>query len=128
MSGTVGQTLCTQCGLCCSGAIFADVELRDEREALLMECLGLEIEDGDGHQLLVQPCRALKSNGCQVYAQRPECCRHFECKLLKDLQSGRIRLAEAVQVVRDLVGKLAGQNQELARTIIDHRFLNRGDR
>jgi hypothetical protein len=125
MSGTVGQTLCTHCGLCCSGAIFADVELRDEREARLMECLGLEIEEDEGQHLLVQPCRALKRICCEIYIHRPECCRKFECKLLKDLRSGQIGLAEAVEVVRDLVGKLAGQDQELARTIIDNRFLDR---
>lgn len=125
MSAAAAQSLCTECGLCCSGAIFADVELRDRREAISMECLGLEIEEEDGRSLLIQPCRALIGTKCTVYAHRPGCCRSFECKLLKEYQSNETSLNEALDVVRDLREKLSGQDRESARIIIGTRFLNR---
>lgn len=125
MSDSIAQSLCTECGLCCDGAIFDDVELRDCREATSMECLGLEIEEEDGRSLLIQPCRALIGTKCTVYAHRPRCCRSFECKLLKEYQSNETSLIDALDVVRDLREKLAGQDWESARIIIDTRFLNR---
>ena len=39
------QLLCTRCGLCCDGSLFADVELRDEGESVAVEAMGLEVED-----------------------------------------------------------------------------------
>lgn len=125
MTGTAAQLLCIQCGLCCSGAIFADVELGSQQEAAAMEILGLDIEEEGGRSLLIQPCRALRGTECGIYVHRPECCRSFECRLLKDFRSGDISLVEATRVIRDLVGKLAGQDQESARRMVDSQFLNR---
>ena len=56
------DTLCTRCGLCCDGSLFADVELASGDEASALEVMELEIEDDDddGGGVLVQPCGALK--------------------------------------------------------------------
>lgn len=114
-----------QCGLCCNGTIFADVELRDKRESGVMESLGLEVEDEGGRELLIQPCRALRGARCGIYASRPECCRTFECKVLKDFESGLIGFEEAIGFVRQLRELLAMKDQERVRTLIDRRFLDR---
>ena len=79
------DTLCTQCGLCCDGTLFADVEL-GRAEAARLENMGLEVEVTDGG-LLSQPCAALKGRRCSIYAHRPKCCRTFECQLLHRLIS-----------------------------------------
>ena len=124
-NSSVGESgsLCVRCGLCCDGSLFADVELRDEAEAVTIEALGLEVEEEDGRELLLQPCRALRGKICGIYAHRPECCRTFECRLLKDFLRGDVDLAGALVVVDKLRGLLAGGGRADAETLIDERFL-----
>jgi Fe-S-cluster containining protein len=124
MSETPAQSLCTQCGLCCTGAIFADVELRDEKEATAMECLGLEIEEEDGRALLIQPCRALRGKRCGVYAHRPDCCRRFECKVLKDFESGKISVTKALGTIDRLRGLIKTQDHHAVRKFVNRQFLD----
>jgi len=124
MSETPAQSLCTQCGLCCTGAIFADVELRDEKEATAMECLGLEIEEEDGRSLLIQPCRALRGKRCGVYAHRPDCCRRFECKVLKDFESGKISVTKALGTINRLRGLVKSHDHHAVREFVNRQFLD----
>src|SRR5438874_1102304 len=57
MNPSLTDTLCTRCGLCCDGSLFADVELANRAEATGLELMGLEIEDDDANgALLTQPC------------------------------------------------------------------------
>jgi len=110
------DTLCTRCGLCCDGSLFADVELAGSDEATTLEVMGLEIEDDeeDG-ALLLQPCRALKGKHCSIYPHRPDCCRTFECRLLQEVKRGMVsvelakaKIAEALQRierVKELIDK-----------------------
>ncbi len=118
MAPSLTDTLCTQCGLCCDGTLFADVEL-GRTEATRLEAMGLEIEETDGG-LLSLPCAALKGRRCGIYAHRPKCCRTFECQLLQDAKLGAVtvvraaeRITEAharIQRVRDLLAQL-GERQ-----------------
>lgn len=112
------DTLCTRCGLCCDGSLFADVELATTDEASTLEIMGLEIEEDDDHDVLVQPCAALQEKRCSVYAHRPECCRTFECRLLQQTKRGAIsveqakaKIAEALKQI-ERVKELIGQLQE----------------
>ena len=83
MKPSLTDTLCTRCGLCCDGSLFADVELAGTDEASALEVMGREIEeDDDDRGLLLQPCAALKGKRCSLYPHRPDCCRAFECRLL----------------------------------------------
>jgi len=90
MEALLTDTLCTRCGLCCDGTLFADVELAHRAEATRLEALGLEIESDDEAPLLVQPCAALHGRRCSIYAHRPGCCRTFECRLLQDVRRGAV--------------------------------------
>ena len=96
------DVLCTRCGLCCDGSLFADVELAGRAEATRLEVLGLEVED-DGVQraLLIQPCRALDGTRCRVYAHRPKCCRSFECRLLQEARRGVVGPERAVELIAE---------------------------
>jgi len=96
------SALCTRCGLCCDGTLFADVELAGRAEAASVALLGLEVEDDPGEPaLLVQPCTALRARRCTVYAHRPGCCRTFECRLLRDVRGGAVASAQALEHVRE---------------------------
>ena len=118
------DTLCTRCGLCCDGSLFADVELAGTDEATALEVMGLEIEeDEEDCGLLLQPCAALKGKCCSIYAHRPDCCRTFECRLLEETRRGDIgvgqakaKIAEAlkrIERVKELIGQLGQSDQRL---------------
>src|SRR5688572_13713072 len=103
------QNLCTSCGLCCDGTLFAEVELRSRREGFMLESFGLNVEDGDDSELLIQPCGALKGTRCSIYQHRPKCCRTFECRLLRDVMEGkrtRVDAGQIIQETRDLITEI----------------------
>src|SRR5262249_48622968 len=113
---TVTDILCTQCGLCCDGTLFADVELSGRAEATGLEILGLEVEDGDsGSALLVQPCRALHGRRCSIYAPRPKCCRTFECRLLQEVGRGVVSVERAEAYIADALGQIGRVRELLAQ-------------
>ena len=114
MKPSLTDTLCTRCGLCCDGSLFADVELAGPTEAAGLEILGLGIEDDDADgELLVQPCAALQGKRCGIYAHRPECCRTFECRLLQDVRRGAVDVERAGELIAETLKRI-GRVRELA--------------
>jgi uncharacterized protein len=114
MTPNLNDTLCTKCGLCCDGSLFADVELASRTEASSLEVMGLEIEEDEaGGGLLVQPCRALRGKRCSIYAHRPECCRTFECRVLQDARCGAVTVTRAAEHIAEAL-KQAGRVRKLA--------------
>ena len=93
--------LCLECGLCCNGVIFADVELKSsEVQSLRSKLQSLASGGKNRITKLPQPCVAFDGCRCRIYAERPLYCRQFECLLLKNVQSGRIGRTEASRMVR----------------------------
>ena len=129
MAQELTDTLCTRCGLCCDGTLFADVELAGRAEAARLEVLGLEIEDDDTPApLLVQPCAALRGRKCGIYEHRPGCCRTFECRLLQDARRGAVStdsalatISEALELVRSAKATLLVLGERDARLPIAER-------
>ena len=124
MGQDLTDTLCTRCGLCCDGSLFADVELESAVEIASLEILGLGVEEGDGKAgLLSQPCRALMGRRCGIYAHRPKCCRTFECALLQNVRTGAVTVAQArthiarafteIRRVRTLLSQLGERGAQL---------------
>jgi Fe-S-cluster containining protein len=114
---TISDQLCTHCGLCCDGTLFADVELVSRKEAMTLEVMGLAVEDaGEGEKtaLLLQPCAALKHKRCTIYQFRPKCCRTFECRLLQEVNQGSMPLILAREKIEEVLAKVAGINRLLA--------------
>ena len=110
MTPNLGSTLCLQCGLCCDGSLFADVELANDREASRLELCGVDVDDPDEdeqHPLLLQPCAALKGTKCSIYSARPECCRTFECQLLQQVSRGIASPKKAINVIRKAQRRIA---------------------
>ena len=97
-----GTTLCTSCGLCCSGHLFAWVKLRSA-EVESAQALGLRVLGSDPKQRgFNQPC-PLWNGACTIYTspQYPRSCKTYKCKLLKKLLEESINLPEAQTVVRE---------------------------
>ena len=114
MKPSLTDTLCTRCGLCCDGSLFADVELASSDEASALEVMGLEIEDDDddGDGLLLQPCGALKRRRCSIYPHRPDCCRTFACGLLQEVERGMVGVERANEKIAEALKRI-GRVKEL---------------
>ena len=108
MKPSLIDTLCTRCGLCCDGSLFADVELASDDEATALEVMGLEIEDSDDDDggLLLQPCGALKGKRCSIYPYRPDCCQTFECRLLQGVKRGTVGVERASQRIAEALKRI----------------------
>jgi Fe-S-cluster containining protein len=108
MKPSLTDTLCTRCGLCCDGSLFADVELASGDEASALEVMGLEIEDADEDDsgLLLQPCGALKEKRCSVYPHRPDCCRTFACRLLQGVERGAVGVERANETIAEALKRI----------------------
>jgi len=124
MTPLLTDTLCTKCGLCCDGTLFADVELVGQVEVARLESLGMDIENEVRNTgLLSQPCAALRGTRCSIYAYRPQCCRVFECQLLQNAQRGAVTVERAlehiadareqIQQVRAILGRLGNRDEAL---------------
>ncbi len=92
--------LCPNCGLCCNGVLFADVELRAGDDAEQLKKLGLTLEKkGQGKLAFAQPCACFDGKLCGIYAERPKRCRTFECGLLKRVQTDELKADAALKII-----------------------------
>ena len=103
MTGDDSNPICLECGLCCNGVIFGDLQLQPgDNVARLQKLLGQwgTIARLKGNSKLPQPCVALEGCRCRIYDGRPQYCREFDCLLLKNVKSGRIALPAALGTIR----------------------------
>jgi uncharacterized protein len=128
------RQLCPRCGVCCNGVLFRDVQLRGG-DASRLRSLGLVFQKLSAkagvakftatrrparlRRRLPQPCAALgPACRCQVYADRPQHCRDFECALFKAVVAGTMTLPSARRLVRSAL-KQAEQVKGLLRQLGD---------
>jgi uncharacterized protein len=121
------KKLCGACGLCCNGAIFADVQLRLGDNKSRLQSLGLGIIRTRRISKLVQPCAAHDGCSCLIYSERPVYCQKFECALLKRVCRGGIDKVAALKIIRKakvelkridmLLLRLGNSNQHLPHRI-----------
>lgn len=63
--------LCPQCGLCCNGVLFGDVELQRGDDATQLAASGLGLFPKGRKRAFSQPCSCFDGHLCAIYAQRP---------------------------------------------------------
>jgi hypothetical protein len=103
MNPADANLLCLECGLCCNGVIFADVQLRPRDNAARLRALGLAFAQKSkvvGAEKFRQPCTAFAGCQCNIYSERPTYCREFECLLLKSVKAGEIEPPQALRTIR----------------------------
>jgi uncharacterized protein len=101
------------CGLCCNGVLFADVELQSGDDPQALAALGLTIKRKGAKRALAQPCACLDGQSCRIYAARPSRCRAFECRVLEGVLSGALSLGAALQHIGE-----AQAQAEVVRTLL----------
>jgi len=93
--------LCVHCGLCCDGSLFTRAALTEAERTRLGD--RVESFERDGKLRLRQPCRQLDAqSGCACYADRPQVCRDYACRLLKRVQAGQLPEAAARTAVDEV--------------------------
>lgn len=112
----LAEKLCLSCGLCCNGVIFADVQLqRGDNAARLIE-IGMLKRNA---KKFPQPCAMHDGCRCNIYTDRPQYCRKFECLLLQNVQERRITEVAALSVIKD-ARKKAARVRELLEQLGDN--------
>ncbi len=107
-TGQAIDQLCLQCGLCCNGVLFRDVELQPGDDAGKLKALGMPVRSkAQSSKRNVQtgkfnqPCTALGADcRCRIYADRPSRCRQFECALLLEVIAGGTEVEPALKLIR----------------------------
>jgi Fe-S-cluster containining protein len=120
------EQLCPNCGLCCNGVLFADVELQKDDNAGRLIDLGMSLKKKGMKRAFAQPCRCFDGKLCNIYADRPKRCATFECGLLKRVQSGEMSPPAALKGITDakklvekvcrLLRRLGDNDEQLALT------------
>ena len=106
--------LCPNCGLCCNGVLFADVELQKGDDAGRLIDLGMALKKKGMKRAFAQPCHCFDGKLCRIYADRPKRCATFECGLLKRVQAGEIPAPAALKHIAD-AKKLVDKVRRLLR-------------
>lgn len=97
-NSSLGSALCTQCGLCCTGALHNYAVLEPE-EVEYGRGLGLTLRT-EGRPGFALPCPWLKDCACTIYANRPKVCARYKCGLLENLEAGETSLDAALDKVK----------------------------
>lgn len=92
------ERICTDCAMCCNGALFDWVRVPADELARLPAASFAARGDARGSGF-AQPCPMLDGNLCSAYAVRPACCRKFECNLLRQHKAGAVSRNEALATI-----------------------------
>lgn len=93
--------LCPQCGLCCNGVLFGDVELQRGDDGKKLATLGVELLLKGRKKAFSQPCACFDGSLCTIYTDRPKRCRSFECRQVKQVDAGKVSLAAAQRKIQE---------------------------
>jgi Fe-S-cluster containining protein len=107
------QSLCLRCGLCCDGTLFWGLPLKPDDDVTPLKRVNIDIVSDNDLTVLKLPCAAHKNCTCTVYANRPQACRTFKCKLLKSFERDDISQRSALEIINKMKS-LKNEMNELA--------------
>ncbi len=93
------QSLCLTCGLCCDGTLFSGMPMNPGDEVAPLKAVGINVVSDNDFTVLKQPCAAHKNCTCAVYANRPQACRAYKCKLLKRFERDDTSQQRALEII-----------------------------
>ena len=95
---SLGSQLCTQCGLCCTGALHNFAVLEPDELEFARE-LGLNLRE-EGQPGFALPCSYLQGCACTTYDKRPQVCGRYACQLLDDVREAKMPIDDALAHVK----------------------------
>lgn len=114
-ASSIASRLCEACGMCCNGVMFHTVILQPGDSAPALKALGLKVKERKEKRYIEQPCPAHQNCQCTIYAGRPARCRLFECRQLKQVASGEITEATAMEKIHEAANKIRHLNELLEK-------------
>ncbi len=87
--------------------MFHTVRLQPSDVPPALAALGLKLKRKSRGDMILQPCPAFRDECCSIYAQRPERCRLFECRQLRQVAAGEISEAMALEKIRGVQARAA---------------------
>ena len=81
--------------------LFADVRLQAVDDPVRLKRLGVPLKERGSSARFPQPCSCLDGKKCQIYADRPNRCRTFECRLLMRARCNEVSEASALKLIRE---------------------------
>ena len=96
---SLGSSLCTKCGLCCTGALH-NFAVLDPDEIDYARSIGLTLRT-EGRPGFSLPCPKRSGSCCSIYIDRPKVCSRYKCALLKRLDAGSVGFDAAATTVAE---------------------------
>lgn len=93
--------ICSQCGLCCDGSLYAAVSLTPAERDNLIAVAPVQVE-ANGDLVWLQPCSAHNGTCCTVYDRRPQACRQYQCGVLDSVAAGSMTPVQAELLVTEV--------------------------
>ena len=115
-----GSLLCQSCGLCCSGTLYNGVAL-DEEDARRLAPKRLPLLQLGEHTVMELGCTCLQGTRCGIYEDRPRLCAEYRCKLLRNVEKGKVGLDDARGRVERVRNKVAELRTMLPPELADRR-------
>ena len=116
--------------MCCDGTWFTHINL-PAADVEGARALGMRIEIVNEHPQAALPCHLHLDGKCSVYdAWRPTNCVKFECRLLEDLQVGKVALEDAlghVRAARGMADRIRAELGPAPGGLIGPRFMQQID-
>lgn len=109
------QIICKNCGFCCDGTLFEQATLQsNEVLPAGIELNKVKIKRKEYFNL---PCFYFKNN-CSIYhSPKARICSSFRCKLLRDVERGKITKENAVKLIKETKQKRAELVKEFEHLI-----------
>ncbi len=118
------NSLCLQCGLCCSDILFAQVDLGEQTITRVCRTrwrsVSINVIERSSGASFSLPCGALDEQGrCRCYHERPHTCARFQCRLLQCYEAGLISWPKALEKIEQVKSHVAALSQSLADLATD---------
>lgn len=100
------ESLCTRCGICCTGAVLSGGRL-EASELAFAERHQLRVVQTEKGPAFAHPCQLLNGKICGAYDERPKTCRAFRCKILRSVEAGELSEADALVRIEELLQRIS---------------------
>lgn len=87
----------------------------------------MAVVEADGKAGFLLPCPQLDCAVCQIYHERPQTCRDYQCQVLRSVNAGELEHVRAMQLIEQGRAALEQVKAQLAegQTLTDVRKLRR---
>jgi len=111
------QKICVTCGFCCDATLFLKASLSHGERGHLPEKIEEASFTEEGKDFFLQPCLYF-SGECTIYnRQRANICSTYRCRLLREMEEGKIAREDALKTVReamDLRNAIMGEYKRIS--------------